>query len=123
MTAREKDNTNNAVCIAMIDDIEKIFGFKATERTLIYITKRFQNFGYNDRLETVIQQIATKKRLKTFINIFRKIMVRNAFLDETRRNIDIFNAINFMLFEETQGVRVALEGLKSVFKHRKECSG
>lgn len=123
ITTKEKDNTNNTDFSALFDELERIFGFKPTERTLIYIAKRFGVFGYNGRWKNVIQKIATKNRLKTFTTIFREILEREAFQDATRRNIDVVNAINFILFEETQGARVALEGLRSVLEHRKECSG
>jgi putative GTP pyrophosphokinase len=123
ITTKDKDNTNNTDFSVIFDDLERIFGFKPTERTLIYIAKRFRVFGYNGRCKTVIQKIATKNRLKTFTTIFHEIAEREALQDAARRNIDVVNAINFMLFEETQSARVALEGLRSVLNHRKECSG
>ncbi|MFC1831374.1 GTP pyrophosphokinase family protein [Thermodesulfobacteriota bacterium] len=100
--------------------LEKILGFRPTERTLLYILKRFREFGYTDLHKTHIQNLVNKNLLEEFKTVFIEILGFKAFSDTTRRNVDAINAINFVLFHETQGARVALEGLRSVLKNRKE---
>ncbi len=100
--------------------VENIFGFRPTERTLLYIQRRFQEFGYADPQKKHIQNLVNKRLLGKFKTVFVEIFGWEAFSDNTRRNIDLINAINFILFHEIQGTRVALEGLRSVLKKRKE---
>ena len=100
--------------------VENIFGFRPTERTLLYILRRFREFGYTDPPKKHIQNLVNKKLLEKFKTVFIEIFGWEAFSDNTRRNIDLINAVNFVLFHETQGARVALEGLRSVLKNRKE---
>ena len=100
--------------------VKKIFGFRPTERTLLYIQRRFREFGYTDPQKKHIQNLVNKSLLEKFKTVFIETFGREAFSDNTRRNIDMINAVNFVLFHETQGARVALEGLRSVLKKRKE---
>ena len=100
--------------------VENIFGFRPTERTLLYIRRRFQEFGYIDPQKKHVQNLVNKRLLEKFKTVFIEIFGWEAFSDKTRRNIDVINAVNFVLFHETQGARVALEGLRSVLKKRKE---
>ena len=100
--------------------VKKIFGFRPTERTLLYIQRRFREFGYTDPQKKHIQNLVNKSLLEKFKIVFIETFGREAFSDNTRRNIDMINAVNFVLFHETQGARVALEGLRSVLKKRKE---
>jgi ppGpp synthetase/RelA/SpoT-type nucleotidyltranferase len=106
------------------DDIEEamegIFGFRPTERTSLYILKRFRDFGYTDLHKTPMQNMVSKKLLEQFKSVFVEILGWQAFSDKTRQNVDVINAMNFFMFHETQGARVALEGLRSVLKNRKE---
>ena len=106
------------------DDIEKeiedIFGFRPTERTLLYMQKRFREFGYTNLQKVHIENLLNREILEEFKTVFIEILGLNAFTDSTRRNVDVINAINFVLFHETQGAKVALEGLRSVLKNRKE---
>lgn len=100
--------------------LEKIFGFQPTERTLIYIIKRLQKYGYRGQYQSSIKKIMKKKCLQEFKAVFVKILDCEPFEDITKRNVDIINAINFALVGGTQGTRVALEGLRLVLKCRKE---
>lgn len=100
--------------------LENIFGFRPTERTLLYILRRFREFGYTDLHKRQIQNLATKKLLEKFKTVYLEILGWEAFSDITGRNVDVINAINFVLFHETQGARVAQEGLRAVLKNRKE---
>lgn len=103
--------------------LEKTFGFQLTIRTLTYILKRLNESGNSESPEIVFQKIFTKSRLQEFKTIFLNVLKRNAFQEEAKRNVDVINAVNFALAEETQGKRVAKEGLKSVLQWKKEHSG
>ncbi|MGD8686908.1 MAG: RelA/SpoT domain-containing protein, partial [Syntrophobacterales bacterium] len=102
--------------------LEETFGFKLTVRTLTYILKRLDEFGYAEQPQILSQKIFTEKRLQEFRTIFREVLNREAFEDTSKRNIDAINAVNFALFNEIQGKRVAQEGLRSVLRWRKERS-
>jgi ppGpp synthetase/RelA/SpoT-type nucleotidyltranferase len=112
-----------ALALALQAILEKTFGFKPTVRTLTYIVKRLDEFGYGKQPQVLFQKILTENRLKEFRTIFREVVDREAFEDNSKRNVDAINAVNFALFDETQGRRVAQEGLRSVLRWRKERSG
>ena len=99
--------------------LEKIFGFKLTVRTITYILKRLDEFGSAERPEVLFQKIFTEKRRQDFETIFREVFDREAFGDNRKRNIDAINAVNFAMFDEIQGSRVAREGLRSALRGRK----
>ncbi len=107
----------------MQQNLEKIFGFKLKERTLTYILKRFQESGLQGQHKHRINTIISKKRVEEFKTVFQEILTTRPFKDKNRRNVDVINAVNFALFHETQGPRLAVEGLRSILKYRKECSG
>ncbi|MGD8437517.1 MAG: hypothetical protein PVJ70_07715, partial [Syntrophobacterales bacterium] len=102
--------------------LEETFGFKLTVRTLTYILKRLDEFGYAEQPQVLFQKIFTENRLQEFRTIYREVLNREAFEDTSKRNIDAINAVNFALFNEIQGKRVAQEGLRSVLRWRKERS-
>ncbi len=102
--------------------LQKTFGFKPTVRTLSYIMKRLDEFGYAENLEVLFQKTSTENRLQEFRTIFREVLNREAFEDKNKRDIDLINAVNFALFEEIQGRRVAQEGLRSALRWRKQRS-
>ena len=102
--------------------LEKTFGFRPTIRTLTYILKRFDESGYIDPPQVIFQKIITRERLLEFRTIFFKILNREPFEDDMKRNVDVINAINFALSDKDQGKRVAKEGLKSILKWKKERS-
>ncbi len=103
--------------------LEKTFGFKLTVRTLTYILKRLDEFGYAEQPQVLFQKIFTENRLQEFRTIFREVLNREAFEDNSKRNVDAINAVNFALFDEIQGRKVAQEGLRSALRWRKERSG
>jgi putative GTP pyrophosphokinase len=119
--AKSKGNGDEDL-LGAAEGLKDVFGFRPTERTLIYILKRFRALGCSSPCNTVLPEIVSTPRLHTFTTVFREIVGRDAFQDTAKRNVDVVNAINFMLVEETQGARVALEGLRAVLKHRKESS-
>jgi len=100
--------------------LEEKFGFKPTARTLSYIMKRFNKFGYSQRSKSFFQRIFKKQRLNEFRKIYQEILSRDPFKDRNDRNIDAINAINFALFDEIEGTMVAKEGLRSTLKWRKD---
>ncbi|OKY75515.1 MAG: GTP pyrophosphokinase [Desulfobulbaceae bacterium DB1] len=100
--------------------LEEAFGFKLTIRTLTYILKRLDEFGYAVEPEIQFQQIFTENRLQEFKAIFHEVLHRHAFADPGKRNVDAINAVNFALFDEIQGRRVAQEGLRAALRWRKE---
>ena len=102
--------------------LEKIFGFKLTVRTITYIMKRLDEFGYAERPDILFQKIFTENRRQDFETIFREFFDREVFGDNNKRNIDVINAVNFAMFDEIQGSRVAQEGLRSALRWRKEHS-
>ena len=103
--------------------LEKTFGFKLTVRTLTYILKRLDEFGYAEQPQVLFQKIFTENRLQEFRAIYREVLNREAFEDNSKRNVDAINAVNFALFDEIQGRKVAQEGLRSALRWRKERSG
>ena len=102
--------------------LEETFGFKLTVRTLTYILKRLDEFGYAEQTQVQFQKIFTENRLQEFRNIFREVLNLEAFADKSKRNVDAINAVNFALFDELQGRRVAQEGLRSALRWRKDRS-
>jgi ppGpp synthetase/RelA/SpoT-type nucleotidyltranferase len=99
--------------------LEETFGFKLTVRTLTYILKRLDEFGYAELPQVQFQNILTENRLQEFKNVFREVLYREAFEDKSRRDVDAINAVNFALFDEIQGRRIAQEELRSVLRWRK----
>ena len=95
----------------MVDDPESP---RDSLHTLIYRLK--------DELRLIekIDILNTKKnRLAKFTTIFQEILASKPFIKSTERSIDIVNALNFALFYELQGKRVAIEGLRGVLRWRK----
>lgn len=123
---REQDitETTHSAFLPMVQqNLEKIFGFTLKERTLTYILKRFHEAGLLKKHKQSIQEIIPKARVNEFKTIFNEILGCEPFEDRDRRNVDVINAVNFALFHVTQGARLAAEGLRSILKYRKECSG
>ncbi len=111
-----------AIPPALQSVLEEAFGFKPTARTLTYIMKRFNKLGYSQRSKSFFQKMFKKRRLNEFRTIYQEVMNRDPFKDSNNRNIDIINAVNFALFDEIEGTRVAKEGLKATLKWRKDRS-
>lgn len=99
--------------------LEETFGFELKARTLAYILKRLDEFGYAEQPQVLFEKILTESRLQEFRTILREVLHREPFEDNINRNVDAINAVNFALFDEMQGRRVAQEGLRSVLRWRK----
>ena len=102
--------------------LEKVLGFKVTPRTLIYIERRLDEFGFAEKQHEILHKMFTEDRILEFKTIFRETLDRIPFLNKKERNIDVINALNFVIFDELQGKRVAQQGLRSVLRWRKERS-
>jgi putative GTP pyrophosphokinase len=102
--------------------LKKILGFKVTPRTLIYIEKRLEDVNSEEKPHKTLQKLLTKNRLLEFKTIFQEILNCEPFANTKERNIDVINALNFGIFYELQGKKVAQEGLKAVLRWRKDRS-
>ncbi|SDU05809.1 RelA/SpoT domain-containing protein [Desulfobacula phenolica] len=102
--------------------LKKTFGFKPTVRTLTYLEKRFMESGYTGLPQDIFKKIFTNERLLEFKAIFIEVVNHEPFENNSKKNIDVINAVNFILSIETQGKRVAKEGLKSVLIRKKKRS-
>lgn len=100
--------------------LEESFGFKPTVRTILYILKRFNKLGYSQQSKRFFQKTFKKNRIKEFRTIYQEVLNRDPFKDLNTRNIDMINAVNYALFDEIEGTRVAKEGLRSTLKWRKD---
>lgn len=91
-------------------------GFTVTARTLTYIEKRLDEVGFAEKPDKILQKVFTRDKLMKFKSIFREILNLKPFTNAKERNIDVKNALNFAIFDERQGKRVAQEGLRSVLR-------
>jgi len=113
------DMPDPAILPLLQTGLEATFGFRATDRTLTYILRRLDEFGYAEQPQVLLEKILIERRLGEFKTILRDVLHREAFEDSNKRNVDAINAVNFALFDEMQGSRVAREGLRSVLRWRK----
>lgn len=102
--------------------LKKIVGFKITSRTLIYIQKRLNEINSVEEPHKTLQKLLSKNRLMEFRSIFKEIFNAGPFTKVKDRNIDLINALNFSIFWDLQGKKVAHEGLRNVLKWRKGSS-
>jgi putative GTP pyrophosphokinase len=102
--------------------LKKILKFKVTTRTLIYIEKRLGDVNSEEKPHKTLQKSLTQNRLMEFKTIFQEILNFEPFANVKERNIDVINALNFSIFYELQGKRVAQEGLRAVLRWRKDRS-
>jgi putative GTP pyrophosphokinase len=100
--------------------LEETLGFKVTVRTLTYIERRLDEVGFAEKQYEILQKVFTEDRILEFKTIFRETLNLIPFTNVKERNIDVINFLNFAIFDELQGNRVAQEGLRSVLRWRKE---
>lgn len=103
-------------------NLKKILWFKVPHRALIYIEKRFGELNFEETQTKTLQQLFAKNRLREFKNIFFEVFNSEPFVNAKERNIDIINVLNFVIFYELQGKRVAQEGLRAVLIWRRDRS-
>jgi len=102
--------------------LEELLGFKVTARTLTYTERRLDEVGIAEEPHKILHKVFTEDRILEFKAIFRETLNLIPFTNAKERNIDAINALNFAIFDELQGKRVAQEGLRSVLRWRKERS-
>jgi ppGpp synthetase/RelA/SpoT-type nucleotidyltranferase len=118
----KNEDRQNLLALSVERYIEEILEFKITPRTLIYIERRLDEVGFAEKPHEILQKVFTKDRILEFKAIFRETLKFIPFSNKKERNIDVINALNFAIFDELQGKRVAQEGLRSVLRWRKERS-
>ena len=101
-------------------DLEELFGVKVTVRTLMYIEKRLGELKFEQTKAKTLRQLFKKNRLFEFKAIFQEMMGIAPFMNDKESSIDAINALNFAIFYELEGKRVALEGLRVVLRWRKD---
>lgn len=102
--------------------LKEIFNFKVTPRTIAYIEKRIGDINSEEKSHKALQKLLSRNRLREFKTIFQEIFKVEPFVNEKDRNVDVINALNFGIFYELQGRRVAQEGLRAVLGWRKDRS-
>lgn len=118
------DIGNNLVCPKISPSetqkhLKKMLRFTVTPRTLLYIEKRLGDFNCEEKPHKTLGKLLTQDRFHEFETIFMEILHMAPFTDAKERNIDVINVINYSLFCELQGKRVAQEGLRSALRWRK----
>jgi hypothetical protein len=122
-TDRKKKEVYHKSSLPEIEkNLEKILNLEVTPRTLIYIEKRLGDINSEEKPHKILQKLLTKDRLIQFKTIFQEILKIAPFTNGKDRNVDVINALNFAIFDELQGKRIAQEGLRSVLRWRKERS-
>ncbi|MDO9110608.1 MAG: RelA/SpoT domain-containing protein [Desulfatirhabdiaceae bacterium] len=120
-TAMERDETCRKLSATEIEtNIEAILGVKVTLRTLLYIEKRLGDLNFEETRAKTLQQLFAKKRLLEFKTIFQEIFNIGPFMNAKEQSIDVINALNFAIFYELQGKKVAQEGLRVILRWRKD---
>jgi len=111
----EKDEAFRRLSSSEIEkSLKNMFGFKVTPRTLIYAEKRLGDVNSEEKPHKTLQKLLTKNRVLEYKTIFQEIFNIKPFMNTKERNIDVINALNFAIFYELQGKRVAQEGLRVV---------
>jgi ppGpp synthetase/RelA/SpoT-type nucleotidyltranferase len=100
-------------------NLEKILRSTVTPRTLHYIEKRIGDFNCEEKPHKTLQKLLTQDRFHEFETIFKEILHMAPFADARERNIDVINILNYSVFCELQGKRVAQEGLRGALRWRK----
>jgi ppGpp synthetase/RelA/SpoT-type nucleotidyltranferase len=122
-TDMERDEARRKLLSSEIEKrLKRILRFKVTPRTLIYIEKRLGDVNSEEKPHETLQKLLTQNRLLEFKTIFQEILNFEPFANVKERNIDVINALNFGIFYELQGKRVAQEGLRVVLRWRKDRS-
>lgn len=104
---------------AIEKNLQQLLGFTVTRRTLAYIERRLAEIATAGEACKIFHKVFTKDRLHEFTAIFHETLNLMPFENIKQRNIDVINAVNFAIFDEIQGRRIAQEGLRSVLRWRK----
>lgn len=104
----------------IVKDLENILKIKVSLRTLIYIEKRLCELNFEKTRPKTLKHLFVKNRLVGFESIFQEVFNVAPFVNPKEYSMDVINALNFAIFYELQGKRVAQEGLKVVLRWRKD---
>jgi len=118
----EVDDRKASQATALEIYLKESLGFNVTVRTLNYIVRRLDEVGIAESPHKVLQKFFTEDRMLEFKTIFLETLNIVPFASVKERNIDLINALNYAIFDELQGKKVAQEGLRSVLRWRKERS-
>ena len=102
--------------------LKKILGFKVSHRTQIYIEKRLEDFNSDEKSHRLLKKLLNKTRVVEFSTIYNEILNVDPLVNAKEGNLDLINALNYAIFYNLQGKRLAQEGLKAVLKWRKDRS-
>lgn len=111
--------TGPASASAIADDLREILGVEVTPRTTMYIQRRLMDLKTEGARSTTLKRLLLKNRLVEFRTIFHEILTARPFASARDLSIDVINALNFAIFCEVEGRRVAREGLRVVLQWRK----
>ena len=103
-----KKHQREAILISFLNEKEKY--------------KKLGELNFEEIQDKTLQQLLTQNRLLEFKTIFQEILNCEPFANTKEMNIDVINALNFGIFYELQGKRVAQEGLRVVLRWRKDRS-
>ena len=117
---KKDDASRKSISFEIQDRLKKIAGFEVSSRTLIYIQKRLSEIDSTEKPHKTLQKLLSKNRLMEFKSIFKEILNAEPFASAKDRNVDLINALNFVIFQDLQGKKVAREGLRNVLKWRKD---
>ncbi len=104
---------------AVASDLRDILGVEVTPRTTMYIQRRLKKLREEGAQNTTLARLFLKNRLVEFRSIFQEILAVKPFANARDLGIDVINALNFAIFCELEGKRVAREGLRLVLRWRK----
>jgi len=100
--------------------LEAKFGFCPTPRTVTYIERRMsEHWIFKDTAQILYEQVLTEEATNAFKEIYKDVLENDPFADETERDLDLLNAVNYGLFRSVQPEAVANEGLESVLRGRR----
>ena len=117
LTGEEIAGPDSASAIAI--DLQEILGVEVTPRTTMYIQRRLKELKAEGARSTTLKRLFLKNRLVEFRTLFQEILTAKPFASARDLSIDVINALNFAIFCEIEGKRVAREGLRVVLQWRK----
>ena len=117
-SAAEQSNEPDAAA-KIATELWEILGVEVTPRTTMYIQRRLRELRQDGAQNTSLKRLLLKNRLVEFKEIFQEILTAQPFVSARDLSIDVINALNFVIFYELEGKRVAREGLRLVLRWRK----
>jgi len=107
-----------------MDTVEGILqakiGFPPTERLAAYVKSRLWDYHFlpEERNSALDETVLNESSVATFRELYREIAGRAPFQNQSDRDIDVINVVNFGLLSMHQPVAFAKEGLRAVLKKR-----